>query len=54
MFLESHQQILYWVSPATKHHEAKILFLRSIETFKVLMEGLQFPSVPIWRHKIRH
>ena len=54
MFLESHQQILYWVSPATKHHEAKILFLRSIETFKVLMEGLQSPSVPIWRHKIRH
>ena len=41
MFLESHQQILYWVSPATKHHEAKILFLRSIETFKVRMEGLQ-------------
>ena len=42
IFLESFQLILDKLNPETKQREAKILFLRSTQTFKVLMEDLQF------------
>ena len=42
MFLESYQQIPDKLNPETKQYETKILFKRSIQTFKLLMEGLQF------------
>ena len=42
MFLESYQQIPDKLNPEAKQHETKILFWRSIQTFKLLMEGLQF------------
>ena len=39
MFLESYQQIPDKLNPETKQRETKILFWRSIQTFKFLMEG---------------
>ena len=42
MFLESYQQIPDKLNPETKQYETKIIFCRSIQTFKLLMEGLQF------------
>ena len=42
MFLESYQQIPDKLNPETKQYETKILFWRSVQTFKLLMEGLQF------------
>ena len=31
-------------NPETKHYEAKIIFLRSIQTFKLLVEDLLFTA----------
>ena len=42
MFLECYQQIPEKLNRETKHHEAKILLLKSIQTFKILMKDLQF------------